>query len=173
MGIFRCEGPRTPPSTKQTKLFFFFSEFCSRPPGPGLPGPFPFLQTRRFPPPPPKGGFYWARPRPLIPEASLTPLFRPWAVLVSPTTILPHLSGGVCLEAMRARSGFISPIETTAWTWFVLTLTACKCHLRMVQVSRRAASIDWRCDASNVTGSPSRTCGCADAISCLDQCKET
>jgi hypothetical protein len=32
------------------------------------------------------------------------------------------------LNAVSARSGFIDPIDTTAWTWFVLALTACKCH---------------------------------------------
>src|SRR5438552_3622617 len=62
------------------------------------------------------------------------------------------------LNAVSARSGFIGPIETTAWIWFVLMLTAYRSHLRNVQVSRIAASTDWRCDASNATGSSLSTC---------------
>ena len=39
-----------------------------------------------------------ARDAAFIPKVSLAALFRPWALSVSPTDILPHLPGGVCLE---------------------------------------------------------------------------
>jgi len=34
----------------------------------------------------------------LIPQISLAALFGPWAVVLSPTSIMPHLPGGVCFE---------------------------------------------------------------------------
>jgi hypothetical protein len=43
-----------------------------------------------------------ARHAALIPKVSFASLFRPWAVIVSPTTIPPHLPGGVCLEGKES-----------------------------------------------------------------------
>ena len=39
---------------------------------------------------------------PLIPKVSLATLLRPRAVIMSPTTILPHVSRGVCLESIES-----------------------------------------------------------------------
>ena len=64
----------------------------------------------------------------LVPQVSLTSFLRPG-------TLFQHSSWRICLvafalNALRARSGRIDPIETTMCMWLVLTLRAYKCHFQ-------------------------------------------
>ena len=95
----------------------------------------------------------------LIPQISFAAFFSPRRRVMQPTSILAQLSSRVGLERGQARSGFSEPRQTITWTWFVLTFSACKCHLRSSQVWRMACSNDLRCSASRITGLPSSVTG--------------